>query len=479
MPRIACLRIPKFQIAVQQKHEQCDEVLYKITERKLIADLLNCSPKIKVQEMGVILLDASGLSLRGGESKFCHHVLKTTSMAGFTDAYIGIADSAFAAMIASISKHRRINIIENDKDAQFLAPLSIKHLNLPDDIEDTLLVLGITNMGKLASIPISELNARFAKASEIVWKPWELAQGIDNRQPTLPALEKVFECVLDLGSAASQFNEILFALKAMLDRLINDLKQNGLLAQELIVSLYHETQKFDERTLPLMQPTNESKFLLEIIRLSLNAKPLTRELTSIKLAISRFTNEKWEQTNLDKLENNSKDTVSESANTKLKQAELLLLQRFAARLGKSKIFKAQASDQYLSENAGVWVPIANDSINNSIKANILPLDLNYLQEKGHRNMLSDLVLRPTLPAPEVLVQLSNAKPAAVNYRKRWYKIKCITTPEYLSSQWWSNAISKDYYKILVEPVNAGQQTLLMLLTHDKLRNNWHVEGIYD
>ncbi len=542
MPRIACLRIPRFQIVVQQKHEQLkgkalalvngkltasgysrarifmhsqeadkykirnnmrlaeakaqcadlilreqDEALYKIAEQKLVSELISCSPKVKVQTMGITLLDASGLTLQGGESQFCHNVLKLCSKSGYTDSSVGIANSAFAAIVASQINKKRFNIVPQKEDAKFLAPLSIQYLELSEEIENTLLTLGITTLGQLASIPVSELNKRFSKFSEIIWKPWELAQGIDNCQPTLPEIEKIYECFLDLGSAISHFSEITFALKSMLDRLINDLKQNGLCAQEIILSLYNDTNKFDERILPLMQSTNDAKFLLEIIRLSINAKPLTREPTSIKLIISRFTPEKWEQSILDKDEHSTRPTSN-----KLTQTELSLLQRFSTRLGKNTIFKAQASNQYLSENAGVWIPMTEDS-NNSLKENLLPLDLKYLQEKGHHPIASDLVLRPTLPAAEVLVHLNNEKPAAINYKRRWYKVKSITNPEYLSCQWWSNAVAKDYYKIFVEPLagttstmqndihshNINNQTFLMLLTYDKLKNNWRIEGIYD
>ncbi len=450
MSRIACLHIPQFQIAAQQKHKQIkDESTYKTIQRNLVIDLISCSPRVKAQGLDVILLDASGLSLRGGENKFCHHVLKTCSLTGFTNAYIGIADSAFAAIVASRSISKRINIIPAGYDAQFLAPLSIKHLGLDPEIENTLLALGIKTMGKLASLPLAELNERFSKAGEIIWKPWELSQGIDNRQPTVPEPQKTFQCFLDLGGAISSFNEIVFALKSMLDRLTVDLKEEGFIAQELVLSLYHETNKFDERVLELIRPTHEAKFLLEVIRLSLAAKAPERELTGIGLSVSRFTQEQWKQTNFDKLATNNTSADKNTASNKLTTAELLLLQRFAARLGKNKIFTAKANDQYISENAGVWIPVASESA----QQNILPVDVAYTKHKVKEQMIADLVLRPTMPPPQVLVQLKDSRPAAINYKKRWYKIKSISEPEYLSCQWWSKATAKYYYKILVAPAD--------------------------
>lgn len=622
MSRIACLLIPRFQIVAQQKHEQLkhqplalvtgkltaggysrahifmcsaeadkygivpdmrlseakaqcaqlilrerDEVLYKMMQNKLVTDLISCSPKVKAQEMGVILLDASGLTLTGGENNFCHHVLKTCGKSGFTNTYIGIADSAFAAIVASHSTKRRINIVPATKDAQFLAPLSIKHLRLAPEVEDTLLTLGITTMGKLSQIPIASLNERFNKAGEIIWKPWELSQGIDNRQPTLPQPEKVFQCFLDLGGVVSSFNDIVFALKSMLDRLTADLKQDGLQAQEIILSLYHDNNKFDERILQLIRPSHEAKFLLEVIRLSLAAKPLECELTGISLGVSRFTPEQWSQVNLaalptqkqiikqintqtnnqlslakiladhqqileetiqkrqiaDQARHTPVDTVSLNSshtinskvahnnltnnkitndNNKLTSAQLLLLQRFAIRLGKNKIFTAMASDQYISEDAGVWMPVVDNvgaRVNAPVRSDdlqvvaarlaepsVLPLDMAYIKTKSCQAIPPDLVLKQTQPPYQVLVQIKDSKPTAINYKKRWYKIKSITQPEYLSPQWWDKSIAKYYYKVLVELANAAawtatsnQQLLLMLLVYDKLKNNWCVEGLYD
>jgi hypothetical protein len=247
--------------------------------------------------------------------------------------------------------------------------------------------------------------------------------------------------------------------------------------QELLLSLYNDTNKFDERILPLLEPTNKTKFLLEIIRLSLNAKPLSRELTNIRLKVSRHAPEKWQQNTF-----NANEQIQN--NNDLSQTELSLLQRFSTRIGKDSIFKAQPSNQYLTENAGVWVPISNNP--DLIKENILPLDLKYLQEKKHFSAVADLVLRPRSKTNEVLVQLSNEKPSAINYKKRWYKIISITNPEYLSCQWWTNAVAKDYYKVLLTPLNNHlnisnniNQTILMLLTFDKLKNKWDIEGIYD
>jgi nucleotidyltransferase/DNA polymerase involved in DNA repair len=350
MFRIAYLHIPTFQIVVHQKHEQirgqpfalvtgkltqggynrarifmcskeavqkgivpgmrlfeaqalcsnlllreCDQELYTSAQRKLVNTLISCSPKVTAQEVGDFLLDASGLLRIGGENKFCHNVLKACSQAGFTDAYLGIADSTFAAMVAAQLKERRFYIVSKNYDAQFLAPFSIRHLRLAHEIEETLWDLGIKSMGQLAKLPEEEITKRFGKSGKLAH---EWARGYDIRQPYLPEAEIKFECSVDMGGAVSSLNESMFAFKAMLDRLTAELKQSGLWAEELVLSLYNEDDKFDERTLKLIRASNHAKFLLEVVKLSLEANPLSREFTKAKLSLSRFSAEIYKQTKI-------------------------------------------------------------------------------------------------------------------------------------------------------------------------------------
>src|SRR5271170_1450770 len=147
MSRIACLRMPRFQIAVHRKHEpdlkgkplvllsgrssqgvsnrtsifmcsaeaerkdihpgmrlsearalcadliwrESDNKLYMDAQNKLIQALLSCTPKVGAMHgiAGTFILDASGLAYMGGESKFCSNVLRLCGRSGFVDGRIG------------------------------------------------------------------------------------------------------------------------------------------------------------------------------------------------------------------------------------------------------------------------------------------------------------------------------------------------------------------------------------------------------
>jgi nucleotidyltransferase/DNA polymerase involved in DNA repair len=486
---------------------ECDDVLYTNVQKQLTQDLISCSPKVASQHPGEFSLDASGLLHIGGEIKFCHGVLKVCAKAGFPDAHIGIADTTFAAMVASRLKNKKMFAIPRGQDAQFLAPLSIVHLGVEPEVEETLINLGVKSLGQLAQLPVDSLIERFGEAGKLAH---DLVRGWDLRYPTIPEAPKRFECSIDMGGAISSLNETIFALKSILDRLTAELKRDGLWAEELIVSFFNEDDLLSERSLKFIRSSNQAKFLLEVIRLSLEAEPLLREFTKITLCISRFSSELWEQNQIDDL---AISTVS--SERKLSPPLILLLQRFLTRLGEHKAVKPVPSDHYDFEDAGVWVPLVKESYSDAV----IPIDNDYLLA-GRASTISMLeasgpVLRKCTGITQVIVELKDAVPSAINYQTKWYRVRHITTPEYLSSNWWDNAATKTYYKVLVEPASRGAVCsaqmragtpalpvensesehfdtnyrrgappvrlpfLFMLLVHDQTRNAWFIEGLYD
>jgi nucleotidyltransferase/DNA polymerase involved in DNA repair len=455
---------------------KCDDGLYANTQKQLLQNLVSCSPRVTSENIGEFSLDASGLMHIGGETTFCHNVLRLCAQAGLPDAHIGVADSTFAAMVASRLKRKTLYVVPRGQDRKFLAPLSIVHLELEPELQETLIHLGVKSMGQLAQLPVDSLIDRFGPTGKVIH---DLAQGIDSRHPTIPEAPKRFECSIDMGGAISSLNETMFALKSMLDRLTMELERDGLWADELTVSFYNENDLFNERKIRLIRSSNQSKFLLEVIRLSLEADPLVREFTLIKLSVSRFSTELWEQHLIDSPEISSTEK-------KLSTPLVLLLQRFLTRLGDHKAVKPVASDHYTHKDAGAWVSVAPAGSGHTPQDAVIPNNIDYLRKDASSGKplmgASDLVLRKSV-TNKVIVQLDDAIPTAINYQKQWYRVTHITTPEYLSGDWWGVNSAKTYYKILAEPINKDSESSaalsLMLLTHDEHNDSWLIEGLYD
>lgn len=532
MSRIACLRIPLFQIAAQRKYEPalkgkplvlmpetngksnstpsnqrilvsskeaCDEYifpgmrlseakgilselvwrhydskLYREAQQKIANELLMCSPRVSVYELGSFLLDAQGLMHMGGENKFCRNVLRVVSTLGYTEALVGIADSAFTALVATRVKNRRWFMVPSGKDKEFQSGMPLKYLPLDEETQVILKDLGVTLIGQFAKLPAASVSERFGEAGR---RAHELALGIDRRRPSLPQAEKQFQCSLEIGGPVEALNDTLFVFKALFDRLTHDLRQSGLCADELIVSFFNDDELFDERPVKLIRPSHSSKFLLEVVRLSLETKQLAREFTGVRVAVSRYSEESWEQSRVAAIgaKDDKADIFSESS--------MLLLQRLITRFGDKKVVRPQASDDYFP--AGHWMPVIDTqsrSHHATQSTSTNPVDVGYILNRvGASGLTGNLALRVPPDPIAVLIQLEGENPISLAYAGQSYRINLITTPECVSGGWWESYVRKSYYVAVIQPAQASSIAggLVVSLVHEHRTDGWFIEGVYD
>ena len=500
-----------------------DDRLYQDAQKKLARSLIAASPRVSAGEAGFFILDAQGFNRLGGENKLCRDVLKLASRNGFVDGSVGLADSAFAARVASSHKNQRWYIVPKNNDAAFLKSLTIDFLPVSFQSKESLRELGIKTMGQFVNLKRSAYVERF---DQEVLKAYELATGYDTNRPSLPALTKDYQCIIDIGSAMDSLKETLFILKTMLERLTASLKHDGLTAEEVHVTFLNDDEKFDERTIKLIRPSNSSKFLLDVVRLSLETKQLSREFTAIHLGISRHCREVFEQTKAACVEGGSRSFLSLDATSDTSSLDsqsdsmMLLLQRFITRLGEEALVYPCLNDQYLPENSGLWVPVVQ-----KLATQMTPVNSAFTQpylsasrQSRKDDPMPGLVLKRHTPAMPVFVEFDKSKnialdkenfpegfkpdpaPVSVTYKGQWYHISRITSPERISGMWWEQPVRKSYYMALIEKkkdfafLSAGlgqaerqkanvrsmlpvMMTILLVFDHEE--SGWFVEGVFD
>ena len=453
---------------------QYDKSLYMHSQKELLAELIDFSPRVSAIQVGTFLLDAGGRKHLGGESRMCRSILRFVSTRGFTDGVVGVADSAFAAKVAAHHKSKRWYIVSSGSDREFLSKRSISYLPITPELRDTLSGLGIKEMGQFLQLSAAEILQRFGNDG---LRAFELASGIDHRQPMLPRKEKLFESSLDIGGPIESLNDALFMIKAMLVKLTSALEKEGLCAEELIASFFCDDELIDERPIKLIRPSNDGKFLLEVLRLSLENKKLKREFSGMRLVVSRVANESWAQ--LPTVERESAGALPELSGNRLisSQPFMLLLQKVTSRLGESAFVYPVGEDQYIPEMAGGWRSVAERERGDAD----LQVSMNYASDMlGSAGLVAGLVLKKhKIPVP-VLVEFSSGKPSALTYRERRYSVARMTEPECLSGVWWEAAVRKSYYCALLSSERFGRrESLLVMLVYDHERSGWFVEGVYD
>ena len=458
-------------ICAELLYKDYDETLYFSYQKVLVAELVSCSPRVSSRQVGEIILDAEGLLHQGGESKFARELLKVVSSKGYTDAIVGIANSAYAACVAARHTKRRWTIVPKGYDKQFLSQVPVKHLPLGIETLEMLTTLGIKTIGQFTKLEIDEIRHRFGSEAE---RAYELGLGIDKSRPMLPLVEKNFQCILDLGGPVESLTDTIFVLKSLLRRLILNLIAEGLCAEEITVYFFSDDTLIEERPIRLVKPSNNTKFLLEVLRLSLESKPLAREFTALKLVVSKAVGESWQQLNLV----DSKKQAQLFKQTELGRDEFsngfaFLLQRVQTRLGESAVVKPAYQDHYFPELSGSWQPVVAES--RSIEADTANnYAFSLLKDKG---VASGLVVKK-FPEPQpALVEINGSKPVALTYRGYWYKVMAITSPDRLSGLWWEAPINKSYYTVMVSSTRLKVE--MLMLTYDHETRSWFVEGAFD
>lgn len=450
-----------------------DQALYIEAQRKLVAQLVSCSPRVSSAGIGEIILDAEGLTYSGGESKFCRELLKQASLSGYTEACIGVADCSFVASIAAKTSKRRWHMIPRGQDKAFLANISVNHLPIKVDVLNMLDTLGVKTIGEFRQFDLEEVRQRFGSEIE---KAYELATGIDKTQPMLPMVEKNFQCLLDLGGPIESLVDTIFVMKSLLHRLVLNLVAEGLCAEELTVCFYSDDDLFETRPIALVKPSNNSKFLLEVLRLSLEAKPLEKEFTALRLIVSKTVNESWEQLELASKKKASdlfKEMQGQENSSSFSSSFAYLLQRMQTRLGENAVVKPVFQDHHFPELAGRWQPVTAKE--RQVKEHeSSKYAFNLLKERG---VASGLVLKKFAAPQSALIELDDDKPVSLSFDGNLYKVVEITAPDRISGLWWDSPIRKSYYVCMLKGRDALAS--MVLLTYDHESTGWHVEGVYD
>jgi hypothetical protein len=386
--------------------------------------------------------------------------------------------------------------VESGKDRQFLSALSIDFLPIRGELREIFHGLGIERMGQLTALPIDEVASRFEAEGLLAYN---LASGIDTRQPSLPKIETEFQCYVDMGGPIEALNDTLFVIKSMLDRLTQLLIEKGLCAEEIVVCFYSDEDLFDERTVRLIRPSSQSKFLLEVLRLSIENKRLEKEFTSLRLIVSRTSIEVFKQ--MPVLSNDASGIIPSEENGVFSESFLLLVQKLNTRYGGDNVLvKPVPVDHYTPDRAGKWQPAISScrqaetpprppkGKRSSSKRELsvvssegrrLAIAVDYVKEKtGTAGLVSGLVLKRHSSPIAVFMEVHKTKPQAFTCEGRLYRIQSITNPECLSGLWWEETVRKSYYTALVQPA-ASEQMLLMLLVYDHECQTWFIEGEYD
>ena len=442
------------------------------------AALLDCawtvSPLIEQPRKGsavdfcdAVVLDLAGCEkLFGSPEQIAHHLQRIVAAVGL-QPNVAIAGNPEPAL--SVARgFSGVSLIPPGEEAGILGALALSSLGLPAEMLETLHRWGIRTYAKFAALPEIAVTERFGQEG----KRWhQLSQG-GNPKPFLPKqFPDQFEESMDLEFSVDLLEPLLFILNRLLEQLCLRLRMHVLATTELKITLTLEPENLSDqpplhiRNLRLPVPVNESKFLLKLLQLDLQAHPPGAPVTAIHI---------------------------QAIPTRPRTRQMGLFLPLAPEPEALEVTLARIQSVVGEGRAGA--PVLLDSH----RPNVFEQQRFVLSEASlacrpaeHSPKAALRLYRPPLPAT---VQLQHDQPHSIYFDYARKPILAFAGPFRSTGEWWSETPwARDDWDVLLplalpkyqnnRPFHGTtaqpQETAVYRIYRDLLSNHWFVEGIYD
>ncbi len=274
----------------------------RVQEKSAHAALLDLgasvSPRMEDTAPDTIILDISGLaSLFGNEETIARQLMQLASSMGL-HVHVAVSSNLEVALHAAHG-FPGITVILPGEEAKCLAPLPVRALLPSAEILGTLERWGVRDCAALAALPVLPLSERLGQEGV---RLHELARGARLRSLVLARPGVCFQEEMALDFAVDELEPLSFLLGRLLDQLCVRLEARALAACairthfDLEDSFEKDFQVFSENSPPqlaskayekilsLPVPTRNSKMLLKLLRLQLQADPPHAAILKVILA---------------------------------------------------------------------------------------------------------------------------------------------------------------------------------------------------
>jgi len=257
---------------------------------------------------------------------------------------LGLAANPFVARAGALVRDG--TNVDDGAAAAFLAPLPLETLELDTNTIERLTILGVHTLGELAALPHGPFVRRFGTEGA-VWH--DRARGIDPRplRPRARAL-RIDRTLYGEGAAASE-EQVLFALRTLVSRVVEDLGLAGKRCGALVLSLECEDGDVHEITTRVAAPTAHPAMLFELLRARLEGVALRSPVAGLRLAAQQ-------------LEDGGIQIALFAANDPDPDALGIAIARLDAVLGEYHAFRARVVEGSRIEGRFVFEPFTLDAV---------------------------------------------------------------------------------------------------------------------
>jgi protein ImuB len=449
------------------------------------------SPRMEDTAPDTIILDIAGLSsLFGSEENIARQLMQRASSLGLI-THVAVSSNLEVALHAARG-FPGITLIPSGEEAKRLGGLPVRALLPPTEILETLERWGVRDCAVLAALPLLQLSERLGQEGV---RLHELARGASLRSIVLAEPGVRFEEEIALDFAVAELEPLAFLLGRLLDQLCARLEARALAACairlrfDLEDSFEKDFQVLDdksprlaaktyEKVLGLPVPMRNSKMLLKLLRLQLQADPPHASIVKITLS-------------------------AEPARPRAAQGGLFLpscldpekleltIGRLANLVGTSNIGSPELIDTHRPGEFRMkrFVPASDESKIPQKKGVAAKVQNRKEDTSTSRHVATAFrIFRPEVQAK---VELQDDCPARIYFRGMRGNIVAASGPWRTSGDWWrEDAWQQDEWEVDIrfdasassrnERIpNSRAQDGLYRIYYDSIRAAWFARGRYD
>lgn len=389
------------------------------------------------------VLDIAGTErLFGPPQKLAERLRDDLAAAGFRASIVVSGNFHAARMKAAWS--RGIQVIAEGAEAVALAKLPLEALELEEDARETFAIWGIRTLGELAALPEVELITRLGQPAK-AWREMAWGQHPHAFQP----MDEEFALreFLAFEDPVEEMDSLLFVGARMIDALVERAGARALALSRLTVRMKLDGGAIHELELRPAIPSADRRFLLKLLQLQVAACPpqaavLNFELTaeaaqSSVVQLGLFAPQMPEPSRLD-----------------------VTLARLRAIVGEDRVGSPVLVDGHR--------PGAFEMA--EFRAGVRP--------QAARMEAARMGLRRLRPPAALRMQLRDGQPAGFATAEQRFEVTAAYGPWRTSGQWWeSGEWDVEEWDVLAAGEKDG--SLSCVLIHDRARDAWQIEAVYD
>lgn len=448
-------------------------------EQAAHAALLECgygfSPRIESTCPGTVIVDLTGAErLLGTAEEIGRRLAGRAAACGLT-VNVGLADNPDCALHAARG-FAGITEVPLGQEASCLSRLPVEVLQPDAEILDTLDSWGIRDFKSLAALPEIPLTQRLGQYGLHLQR---LAKGEVRRVLVAAELPQIFQESMELDEPVDLLEPLAFVLNRLLEQLMARLLERALATDHARVALeleiHHDRQveaddlwelpsPMHERTLKLPAPTQDTKILLKLLQLDLEANPpqgpvkkVTVEVFAARLRLG--------QAGL------FQPLTPEPAKLEITLARLRAVVGEQDDAGCGCVGFPQVLDSHKPDSFQMLPSIPERNARKSLRVD------------GQARCASDdmaprLAMKRFRPPIAAMVELSGNAPRTIIFSGMRTKVRNASGPWRVSGSWWDQTEQWQRDEWDVEISTEGGMALYRMFREVR-SGQWFVEGMYD